>query len=89
MAVQSNEEVVVMWSRCWWATWLSGFFGIFGLLHLARWVVPFRLIIGPYDVPLKVTVMAGIIFLTISAGLLLIEVQRERAKPSSHTEIST
>lgn len=74
-----------MWSRCWWATWLSGFFGIFGLLHLTRWLVPFRLVIGTYEVPLRVTVTAGVVFIGISAGLLLIEVQRERAKRSSQT----
>lgn len=80
MAVQSGEEALVMWSRCWWATWVSGFFGIFGLLHLARWFAPFRLVIGTYEVPLRVTGMAGVLFLGISAGLLLIEGQRERAK---------
>ena len=63
-----------MWSRCWWATWVSGFFGIFGLLHLLRLCIPFRLVIGRYEVPLKVTVTAGVIFLSISAGLLLLGV---------------
>lgn len=86
MAVQSGEKASVMWSRCWWATWVSGFFGIFGVLHLVRLLVPIRLVIGTYDVPLKVTVMAGSIFLAISAALLLIEVQRERAKQSSKME---
>ena len=35
-----------MWSRCWWATWLSGFFGVTGLLHVARVVVPVPLSIA-------------------------------------------
>lgn len=68
-----------MWKRCWWATWVSGFFGIAGLLHLARFFfrVPVRL--GAYEVPLAVSVAVGVAFLGISAGLLWIEVQRERA----------
>lgn len=69
-----------MWSRCWWATWVSGFFGIFGLLHLVRLAVPFRLVVGEYDVPLTVTAVAGVCSLAISAGFLWIEVQRDRTK---------
>lgn len=57
-------------------TWVSGFFGIFGLLHLMRLLVPFQLMIGGYEIPLKITVTAGIISLAISAGLLLLEVWR-------------
>lgn len=69
-----------MWKRCWWATWVSGFFGIAGLFHLARLVfrVPVRL--GAYDVPVTVSLTVGVVFLAISAGLLWLEVQRERAK---------
>ena len=69
-----------MWSRCWWATWLSGFFGIFGLLHLARLIVRIPIRLGTYDVPLAVTAVVGVACLAISTGLLWIEVQRERAK---------
>lgn len=69
-----------MWSRCWWATWVSGFFGIFGLLHLARVAVPFRLVIGSYEVSRTVTAVAGVICLALSASLLLVEAQRERIK---------
>ena len=72
-----------MWSRCWWATWISGFFGIFGLLHLVRLVVPFRLLVGEYDVPLTVTVTAGFISLAVSVGLLLLEVWREQARKAA------
>ena len=69
-----------MWSRCWWATWLSGFFGITGVLHLARLVFRVPVRIGTYDVPLAVTVSVGVMCLALSAGLLWIEAQRERAK---------
>jgi hypothetical protein len=69
-----------MWKRCWWATWLSGFFGIAGIFHLARVIFNVRIVIGTYEVPLRVTVAVGIASLTISAGLLWLEVQRERAK---------
>jgi len=75
-----------MWSRCWWATWVSGFFGIFGLLHLVRAFVPFRLVIGRYDVPRAVTVSAGMLFLVLSAGFLLIEVRRERQKTRQRSQ---
>lgn len=65
-----------MWSRCWWATWLSGFFGIAGLLHLARLVVRVPLRIGTYDVPLTVTLWVGLGCLALSAALLLWEARR-------------
>ena len=58
--------------RCCWATWVSGFFGIFGLLHLLRLLVPFRLVIGDYEVPLRVTVTAGCLLLAVSIGFLLL-----------------
>ncbi len=69
-----------MWSRCWWATWASGFFGIAGLLHVARFFFRVPVRVGAYDVPLTVSVLVGVVFVGISAGLLWIEVQRERAK---------
>lgn len=61
-------------------TWVSGFFGIFGLLHLVRGCLPFRLVIAEYDVPLRVTVAVGLLSLVISAGLLLLEVARARMR---------
>ncbi len=69
-----------MWKRCWWATWVSGFFGIAGIVHLLRFFfrVPVRL--GAYDVPLAVSIAVGVVFVGISMGLLWIEVVRERAK---------
>ena len=85
MGERLQAKPLTMWSRCWWATWVSGFFGIFGLLHLVRLFIPFRLVVGSYEVPLRVTVAAGLLFLAISGGFLLIEVQRERAKHSSMT----
>lgn len=69
-----------MWKRCWWATWLSGFFGIAGLLHLARLAFPIRVVLGDYEVPLRVTVAVGLACVALSAILLLIEVRRERVK---------
>lgn len=72
-----------MWSRCWWATWVSGFFGIFGVLHLARLVVPFRLVMGDWEVPLRVTGAVGAVSLALSAGFLWIEARRERLKRSN------
>lgn len=72
-----------MWSRCWWATWVSGFFGIAGLFHLARFFFRVPLRVGTYDVPLMVSVGVGVAFVGISAGLLWIEAQRERAKRCS------
>ena len=71
-----------MWSRCWWATWLSGFFGIAGVLHLARAFVGIRLTLGEIEVPLALSAGLGAGFLGLSVGLLVIEAQRERAKRS-------
>ena len=75
-----------MWSRCWWATWVSGFFGIAGLLHVARFFFRVPVRVGTYDVPLAVSISVGMVFLGVSAGLLWIEVQRERAKRRSAGE---
>jgi hypothetical protein len=72
-----------MWSRCWWATWVSGFFGIAGLLHVVRYFASVPLRVGSYEVPLTGSLVVGMAFVIISAGLLWIEVQRERAKRSS------
>lgn len=72
-----------MWSRCWWATWVSGFFGIAGLLHLARFFFRVPVRISTYDVPLAVSIAVGVVFLGISTGLLWIEWVRERAKRRS------
>ena len=77
-----------MWLRCWWATWVSGFFGIAGLLHLARFVFRVPVRVGTYEVPLMVSVLVGVVFVGISAWLLWIEVQRERAKRCSAGERS-
>ena len=77
-----------MWSRCWWATWVSGFFGIFGVLHLVRLVVPVRIVIGYSDVPRAVTALIGMVCLGISAGLLVIETRREHAKRADRAQCS-
>ena len=69
-----------MWSRCWWATWLSGLFGITGALHLARLVFRVPVRIGTYDVPLAVTVSVGVVCLAISAGLLWFEARKEHLR---------
>jgi hypothetical protein len=73
-------EAALMWSRCWWATWVSGFFGIAGLLHVARGFLRIPVRVGTHDIPLTVSLVVGGIFIGMSAGLLWIEVQRERAK---------
>jgi len=65
---------------------VSGFFGIAGLLHLARFFFRVPVRVGTYDVPLMVSVLVGVVFAGISAGLLWIEVQRERAKRRSAEE---
>ena len=78
-----------MWSRCWWATWLSGFFGIFGLLHLVRVIRPFRLVIGQYEVPLRVTLAAGLLSLALSAGLLFVEAARAHRRHIEQTSQPT
>jgi len=74
------EAAVAMWSRCWWATWLSGFFGIAGALHLVRWVFKVPVTIGETAVPVPASLAIGVALLLVSAGLLWIEVQREHAK---------
>jgi len=69
-----------MWSRCWWATWLSGFFGIAGVLHLVRWAFKVPVAVGDASVPVPASLAIGVALLLISAGLLWIEMRRERAK---------
>ncbi len=65
---------------------MSGFFGIAGFLHVARFFFRVPVRIGTYDVPLSVGVGVGVAFIGISAGLLWLEVQRERAKRRSAEE---
>lgn len=71
-----------MWSRCWWVTWVSGFFGIAGLVHVARAVVfpQLRIVLGQAEVPPHVSLLVGIVFLVVSGGLLALEAYRERTK---------
>jgi hypothetical protein len=71
-----------MWQRCWWATWVSGFFGIAGIVHVARWLLfpQLRIMLGQTEVPPSTSGLVGIVFLAISGGLLWLEVVRERAK---------
>lgn len=75
-----------LWSRCWWATWLSGFFGITGLLHIARPLAPFSIVLGGVHVPMAVSVSVGVACLLISAGLLWLEVRRAHARTSSKAQ---
>ncbi|OGX29306.1 MAG: hypothetical protein A3B78_01305 [Omnitrophica WOR_2 bacterium RIFCSPHIGHO2_02_FULL_67_20] len=75
-----------MWKRCWWATWVSGFFGIAGLLHLARFFFRVPVRVGTYEVPFAVSIAVGVAFVGLSAGLLWIELVRERAKRRSAVE---
>lgn len=69
-----------MWKRCWWATWVSGFFGIAGIVHVTRWLIfpQFRIVIGQTEVPPTTSGMVGIVFLAIAGGLLWLEAYRER-----------
>lgn len=71
-----------MWKRCWWVTWVSGFFGIAGIVHVARWLLfpQLRIVIGQTEVPPLTSGLVGLVFLAISGGLLWLEVCRERAK---------
>ena len=71
-----------MWTRCWWATWLSGFFGVAGIVHVARWLISpgLRIVVGPAEVPPVTSGMVGLVFLAISGGLLWLEAVRENAK---------
>ncbi len=71
-----------MWSRCWWATWLSGFFGVAGIVHVARGLVfpQLRIMLGQTEVPPSTSGVVGVVFLVISGGLLWLEAYRERMK---------
>jgi hypothetical protein len=78
-----------MWSRCWWATWLSGFFGIAGALHIVRAVSRWQLSVRGYEVPYHVSGVVGVVLLAISFGLLWIEMMRDRAKRHAQRVAST
>jgi hypothetical protein len=62
---------------------VSGFFGIAGLLHVVRFFFRIPVRVGTYEVPLMVSVLVGVAFIGLSAGLLWLEVQREQAKRCS------
>lgn len=76
-----------MWKRCWWATWVSGFFGVTGMVHFLRVLFPFKLVVGSYEVPRTLTALVGSICFAVSAGLLWLEWIREKGRSKTH-EIS-
>ena len=69
-----------MWKSCWWATWVSGFFGIAGGLHLVRSVLGFRLVIGRWEIAPETSFGIGLALIGISGLFLWIEIIKHRAK---------
>lgn len=50
--------------------WFSGFFGLGALMHLARLILRFPLVIGDFEVPIGLSLAIAVIFGAISIGLL-------------------
>ena len=69
-----------MRSRRWWAIWLSGFFGIAGLMHVLRFILKIQLSVGMREIPLAVSLIVGLVFLMFSAILLWIVARQDKAR---------
>lgn len=50
--------------------WFSGFFGLGALVHLARLILRFPLVIGDFEVPMGLSLAIAIIAGALSIGLL-------------------
>lgn len=50
------------------ATWFSGFFALAALVHLGRSILGLQLVVGGYEIPLAVSVIAAFVFSALSIG---------------------
>lgn len=58
------------------ALWFSGFFGLGALGHLVRLLVGFPVTIGTWQVPLRFSALAAVVFGALSLGLLYVACRR-------------
>lgn len=52
------------------AVWFSGFFGIAAILHALRVLFQLPVVIGTWQVPVRISLVIAIVFGLISLGLL-------------------
>ncbi len=62
------------------AVWFSGFFGLGAVVHLVRLLFRFPLVVGTFDVPLKVSLILVILLGGLSIGLLYVGARRPCCK---------
>lgn len=65
------------------AVWFSGFFGLGAFVHLARLLFRVPLIVGTFEVPLKASLILGILLGGLSVGLLYIGYRRPCCRKES------
>lgn len=74
-----------MWSRCWWATWLSGGFASVGAILTLLGLLRVPLTVGTRRVPPEASLVLVVGALAASIGLLAFEAWKasRRAKSSA------
>ena len=58
------------------AMWFSGFFGLGALVHLARLIAGFSVVIAGREIPLAVSGIIALVFGILSVGLLIVSLKR-------------
>ena len=56
--------------------WLSGFFALGAIVHLARFFAGFSLVVAGREIPLTVSGVVALAFGVLSAGLLILSLKR-------------
>lgn len=62
------------------AVWFSGFFGLGAVVHLVRLLLRFPLIVGTFEVPLRMSLVLVIVLGGLSLGLLYMGLRRPCCK---------
>ena len=58
------------------AIWFSGFFGLGAVVHLVRFLLQVPVMIGTFEVPLKLSAVLFLMLAGLSAGLLILGLKR-------------
>jgi len=58
--------------KCCVPIWFSGFFGLGAVMHLVRSILKFPLIVGGFEVPVKLSVILAVVLGVFSLTLLYV-----------------
>ncbi|GEM_PF-3812689 len=78
-----------MWSRCWWATWLSGGFASVGAILTILGLLRVPLTVGGRHVSLEASLVLVVSALAASIGLLVFEAWKAARRRASGSAASS